>query len=177
MNSKTARIVCGIGIAIGGIGSALFVLMPPSVAALVGDWLMNFIDIMTGNALSENNEWIGFVVLAMVYAAPAALCSGLAWLIHKNRQKAFKTAVLCAGLVTLISVLMVFTQGLFGLVAFLSTALGSFGCIGCILLYGRLKKKLPAVFNRETISYIIFGVLTTVVSRKRAFSNCRFMAR
>jgi len=164
MKSKTARILCGIGAAIGGLCSALFELMPHSVAAVCGDWLMSFIDIMAGNAVSEHNGWIGFVVLALVYAAPAALYSGLVWLVPESRQKAFKAAFLSAGLVTLVSVLMIFTQGLFGFIAFLATALGSFGCIGCIWLYKWLEKKLPTVFNRETVSYIVFGVLTTVVS-------------
>lgn len=36
--------------------------------------------------------------------------------------------------------------------------------IVAMLCYEWLQKAMPSVFNRETISYIIFGVLTTVVS-------------
>lgn len=40
---------------------------------------------------------------------------------------------------------------------------GVFG-IAAMWAYTWLQKKLPSVFNRETVSYIVFGVLTTVVS-------------
>lgn len=46
----------------------------------------------------------------------------------------------------------------------IAAAVGGCGCIACLLLYGVLAKKMPKIFNRETVNYIIFGVLTTVVS-------------
>lgn len=46
----------------------------------------------------------------------------------------------------------------------LFAAAGGLAGAGTIAAYGFLEKKMPAVCNRETVSYIVFGVLTTVVS-------------
>lgn len=50
------------------------------------------------------------------------------------------------------------------LTAVLFVLAGGLAGAGTIAAYGFLEKKMPAVCNRETISYIVFGVLTTAVS-------------
>lgn len=160
MKSKIAR----IGAVIGGLCAAVFLISPYNAASLAGEGLMTFLDIMSGNAITKSSSIISILVMFVVYAAPAALCSGLAWLIPEKRENALKTACLFAAVPILLSLIMVPIYNIIGLLDSLATIIGAFGCIGCILLYGWLQKKMPSVFNRETISYIVFGVLTTVVS-------------
>jgi len=82
--------------------------------------------------------------LCVCFAAKKHLWSGLLY-----------TGALCA-FITLALPVDVFSQ--------LTVIIG--GLLGSVVLpiYDLLAKKLPKVFNRETISYIVFGVLTTVVS-------------
>lgn len=158
MKSKTARIFCGIGAVLSGI-SAILLTINSFVSGISTNAVKSFLNLMIGNTLPTQNEAVDSLIGLVLTASVSALCIGLVWLTQTSRRKAvltssFFSAMLCVAV-------------LFEEIALLPLAgvfLGSFGCIGGILLYGWLQKKLPAVFNRETIRYIVFGVLTTVVS-------------
>lgn len=124
---------------------------------------------MTQTNLVETSDAVTYLVFGTLFLVPAALMSSLLWLAVKNRLRHCLIPLLSATGVTLLTTLLSYMQYSsdsfwLTIIITIATALGSFGCIGCILLYGWLQKKLPSVFNRETISYIVFGVLTTVVS-------------
>ncbi len=157
MKSKTTRIVCGVGAVLFG-GFAFLLTVNPIVSKIGIDALKAFLNLMIGNTLpqSETFDMLLWVALTTTFSA---LCSGLAWLTQTTRKNAIKTSFFY---VAVICIAVLFDE--LAILPFVGIILGGFGCIGCILLYGWLKKKLPAVFNRETISYIVFGVLTTVVS-------------
>ncbi len=157
MKSKTVRILCGVGAAASG-GFAFLLTVNSIVSSMSINAAKTFFNLMIGNTLTQSNTVDTLLWFALT-AAFSALCSGLTWLTQTSRQKAIKTSSFIA---FVLCIAVLFDE--LAVLPLVGIALGSFGCIGCILLYGWLQKKLPAVFNRETISYIVFGVLTTVVS-------------
>ncbi len=168
MKSKTTRIVCGVGAALCAL---LLISMSvfPIIAGQAWVMLMEFFTKMTQTTPSGTiGDVIAAILFFPIFIIPAATFSGLLWLVLKPHKKTVVYSLLASGCVSILTTVFLlikpYTPFEMYILYFFGTALGSFGCIGCILLYGWLKKKLPAVFNRETISYIVFGVLTTVVS-------------
>lgn len=173
MKSKTARILCVVGAAF----SALFLIAAsafPTLGAIAMFGCIGFVEKMTQiHILSPDSNighLIGDLIISVVYGAPAALFSGCLWFALKPHRRtvlftfistvviALAASILCYINYTEIEALSAFRLILVGILS------GAFGCMIALLLYDRLAEKMPAVFNRETVSYIVFGVLTTVVS-------------
>lgn len=163
------RVLCGVGAAL----SAAFLITCGIHDTLLGlSWLgflytfklLTGIDMFTISDTFLNNTF-SLVVSGMVVLIPAAVFAGCLWFMFKPRLRWIALAA-SAALTALCSVLIYFQN--WGITNFLifsvPIALGAFGCILGLYLYEWLQKKLPQVFNRETVSYIIFGALTTVVS-------------
>ncbi len=110
----------------------------------------------------------GILTTLTLYATPIlvgplmALVVGLIWFIVARFGKPVFHRFCCSAL----AIVFIVVDGLFMhcIPCILAAVIGGFGCLGGIVLYRFLTVKLPAVFNRETVSYIVFGVLTTVVS-------------
>ena len=167
MKLKIGHILSAIGAAI----SALFlfvIAISPAHAAYPIVWSGRFFTAMTQIEISLETSLIIALLLCAVYFIPAALFGACLWLAVRSHRHARKIALTGSAFITLTcSILSAVIRNVsFGMFAqiFASIALGSFCCVGCVWIYECLQKKLPAVFNRETISYIVFGVLTTVVS-------------
>lgn len=91
----------------------------------------------------------------------ALLTAGGVWLVWwsgLSRSRFLLCAVACIAMP--LNVGLVTAAGLSAAAAVAGGALA----VVCLLAYEWLQKAMPSVFNRETVSYIIFGVLTTVVS-------------
>lgn len=113
---------------------------------------------------------------AVLSALFAALTAGMVWQALRLHGKTEKAAAWPSLIVTALASVAVLlggqppvsadTQALLQS-AYISAAavlLGGIGCIACIWLYGVLKRVFPRVLNHETVSYVVFGALTTVVS-------------
>ena len=173
MKSKVVRILCAVGAALGGLFLMAMTVFPTfgTIVIFAG---VGFAEKMTQIPImfpdSTLGNILGDLVVAVVFGMPAALFSGCLWFALKPHRHttllSFASAAvlsLAAGIPGYIAYTGDGSFDLFLLVAS-GIVLGTFGCVIGLLVYDWLAKKLPAVFNRETVSYIIFGALTTVVS-------------
>ena len=173
MKSKTMRILSAVGAALCAL--FLFAIAAfPTLGAYAVFAAVGFAEKMTQIPVqspdSPLGHLIGYMMYSVVFGAPAALFSGCLWFALKpHRRTTLYSFVSAAVLALITSMLCCFSYAklqimpsLFLMIA--GIILGAFGCVIGLLLYDWLAKKLPAVFNRETVSYIIFGALTTVVS-------------
>ncbi len=163
MKPKLGRILGAVGAAV----SAFFLCVitaSPHHAAYPIVWSGKFFTVMTQIELSLKTSLIVELLVCSVYFIPAALFGACMWIAVQSHRHARKIALITSAVLTLACGI------LYGVIVgvsaeiFASIALGAFGCAICMTVYEWLKKKFPSVFNRETVSYIIFGVLTTVVS-------------
>ncbi len=143
---------CSIVSVLSGIIVVFFVLDAPVADKLV-QALNTFVHLMLPD-LSEQS-FIFSLVPIVAHIGFAVVCAGGAYLANNN--KLWLGAVIAAALTGISAATLNAT-------AVVLTAVGGFGCMAGIVAYQFLTKKLPAVFNRETISYIVFGVMTTIVS-------------
>ncbi len=156
------RILYALGALLSG-SITVWLLLDLSVAYRVCDAFLSFLSLMTGGVDWQQNAFVSHGCLLAAIAAPAALCSGLCLLIPKERSHAYALSTIVS-LLPLAVVLMVVWTNVSVLIHFYGALIGGFGCLLCVWLYHWLTDKFPKIFNRETVSYIIFGVLTTVVS-------------
>lgn len=118
------------------------------------------VNILTGGATWADMPFhINFYAVALVTLCVTALAAGMVWMALPAHR----------GLASLVGIGASFVPMAVGFLfgdryAAVGAVVGSVLCIGGLWLYGWLQKVCPTVFNRETVRYIVFGVLTTVVS-------------
>ena len=141
-------------------GAGYLAAADSSTRTAVKDGVIAVGDMLTGGMPESLSLLLARYAVALVIAAlTAGLVACLWWLFS---QKSRRDALLCGVAFTL----LVAACGVIGSSwqSAIAAAVGGLGGIACLLLYGVLAKKMPKIFNRETVNYIIFGVLTTVVS-------------
>ena len=120
-------------------------------------WMSDFIKSVCDTLTVSQDGWPAAVIpwaLALcVYALLAVLWQWAVTPKAVNIGIALGTAMACAGR-------MGGRVWLFALVDVLGVCLG----VVAIILWQFAWKRFPRVFNRETVNYVIFGVLTTVVN-------------
>jgi len=131
----------------------------PSLRGAVKDGVVAVADMLTGGLPAVLEGPLASYAVAGVLACLTALAAGMIWLVFSDKRV----------LASLVGVGMSLIPALGGLLtSAMLSAIASLGgavlCIGALWAYAALQKALPQIFNRETVSYIVFGVLTTVVS-------------
>ncbi|MBQ9413624.1 MAG: GtrA family protein [Clostridia bacterium] len=167
--SIAKRLWTALGTAAALAGLAVLFLMTAEMRQVVAEGVTNAAALLVDGLSDSMRQVIETAAVALVALTLAATAFGLLWLLLRlfgqTPGKAALWALAATVVVSGATALLDPWQGE-ALFAYppLGAAVGGVGCIGCILLYRVLRKKLPAVFNRETVSYVIFGALTTVVS-------------
>ena len=166
---KTSRIIIPVVAAIGFIAFTILTYVTVWRHACAAA-LIDFVYLLIGAATPEEVIWAP-LAFAAVIAAPTALCCGALWYLFERRLIAALIALVTASSMTLIaalSCLLPVSQLLYydaaARYSLLGAAVGGFGCVAVLWLYSKMEAAFPKLFNRETVSYIVFGGLTTVVS-------------
>ncbi len=164
MNATKQRLVLTAAIlgALVCMGIASLLITIPTCHDIVQTALLTTTAFLFGNIPLEIKVTLTLYATPILVGPLTALVVGLIWFIVARFEKPVSHRFYCSAL----AIAFIVSDGLFmnRIPCVLAALLGGCGCIGGILLYRFLAKKMPAVFNRETVSYIVFGVLTTVVS-------------
>ncbi len=147
VKSSVASVLWSLGAVLATAALIWFFCDPTITDALLSLLLPGMADALSGSTIVHAGYILGtsgLGALCVCFAAKKRIWSGLPHI-----------GVLC------VVTAAVFPDELFSLIF---VVVG--GLLGSLVLplYDLLAKKLPKVFNRETVSYIVFGVLTTVVS-------------
>ncbi len=169
--------ICAWAAAALGLGGLFWVALSDETAAnSPGRLMASGAAVLLGGVNDRLYSILLLTAPMLLSAAFAALTAGMLWLALRLYGKAPRAAALPAIVTTVLVSGAALLSGKFlaaaDHAAFLQSAwamavgivLGGIGCIACILLYGFLKQVCPGVFNHETVSYVVFGALTTVVS-------------
>lgn len=159
MKATIVRMICTVGALASGV-AVLLLSLHRGLLFQVYSALRGFVNLLVENAIPEKALWVDLLFPIVTVAALAACSCALARKIPADRTRASQVSLAFATVLTLIAVYDLFRYRS----AFIGTVLGGFGVVAGIWLYGKLQTACPAVFNHETVSYIVFGVLTTVVS-------------
>ena len=131
----------------------------PGLRTAVKQGVIAVADMLTGGLPDALALPLERYAVAGVLFCLTALSAWVLWL--RFEKKPLTASVVGIGAALIPAVCGAVTDAWLSTVA--SVAGGMFG-IAAMWIYTWLQKKLPSVFNRETVSYIVFGVLTTVVS-------------
>lgn len=150
-------IVCG---GLCALAAGFLCAASPTVRTAVKDGVVAVGDMLTGGMPEALDLWLSRFAVALVIAALTAIVALLLWWLcaAKNKWHAALVGVALSLIPAAAGAFVGSWQSAGAAVA------GSVGAVACMLLYGVLAAKMPTLFNRETVSYIVFGVLTTVVS-------------
>ncbi len=132
----------------------------PTIRTAVKDGVIAVGDTLTGGMPDGLSLLLARYAVALVIAMLTAMLTLVLWWMCGKEKR--RTAVLVGLGISLGLAAVGAACGSWQ--SAIAAAVGGFGCVACLLLYGVLTKKMPKIFNRETVNYIIFGVLTTVVS-------------
>ncbi len=156
------------------LAAALCVLMALPAATRDGviaqgnQWMRTAFDLVLGN-LAElfGASFIAWLVLAIGFI----LLTWFAWLAAERGDRARRyqallpaayTGVITAAVCTLLPVILIGSP--LDLTFFLYAVSGAALMLAVILVYSFCWDHFPALVNTETVTYVVFGVLTTIVN-------------
>lgn len=149
-------------------------VMQDTVVAAVMDratWLIvRGAALAAGQISPQSEQTIRSLTPALVSAAAYAALALVLWLaVSRSGPGRHASAALTAAGCTLVAVvaelLQIFTPGRLPRVSdCLLSASAGIAVAVCIWLYQWAERKLPKLVNRETVSYVFFGAVTTVVN-------------
>ncbi|MFR1435480.1 MAG: VanZ family protein [Acutalibacteraceae bacterium] len=159
------------------IGTVLLILssvMQETAAAAAIDWaswlIVRGAALAAGQVSPHTEQIIQTLTPALLSAAAYAALALVLWLAvsHSGPGRHASAALTAAGC-TLVAVvaelLQIFTPGRLPQVSdCLLSAGAGIAVAACIWLYQWAERKLPRLVNRETVSYVFFGAVTTVVN-------------
>lgn len=134
----------------------------PTLYKVAQSGLVAVADVLLGGLSASLQEWLTMYAVPLLVVALTALTTGLIWLVTTSFETTTHVKLLCTTIATLCPAVDSFFVG--DIVCAVAALAGGFGCLGGILVYGKLAKACPKICNREVISYVVFGALTTVVS-------------
>lgn len=156
-NKKAIQILGIVGMLVCAV-ALLPMIISGTVLSHVNLALFHFVNILTENAVGEKTVLVDHLLPLVALGVPCVSGCAFARLIPTSKQNAAKASWFFTATMVVISAPF-FTTGAYIYVAVSGVAF----TIG-MWVYEKMKTVLPAVFNYETMSYIIFGVMTTVVS-------------
>ncbi len=141
------------------VSAAILGAASPSLRTSVKDGVITVADLLTGGLPASLSLPLGRYAVAGVLFCLTALAAWVLWLWLGKKPLVASVAGVGASLIPTVC-------GIVGGAMMSAAAAIAGGIVGVAAMwaYVWLQKKLPSVFNRETVSYIVFGVLTTVVS-------------
>ncbi|MBR7091670.1 MAG: GtrA family protein [Clostridia bacterium] len=145
----------------------LYLLVDPAAAAaVVCDWLSVALRAVIGVQDAQIPLWIGRVALhTAACGGTCLLCRLSTW---RHGVPARRSILLCAGLCAVLAPVPCIGALLRGGPAAWIDALLCLGCSGCvllaILLWCAAWRRFPQWLNRETVTYVVFGALTTLIN-------------
>ena len=140
------------------VTATVFTAAGSSLRTALRDGTVAVADVLLGGTPEALEALLMKYAVALLVAVLVAGGVWLAWMADLQRRHFFLCCALgCA---------LPFAAGAItsAWTVTLAAVAGGVLAVVCLLAYGWLQKAMPSVFNRETVSYIIFGVLTTVVS-------------
>lgn len=134
----------------------------PALYTAVQKGLVAVAEVLLGGLSNAVRELLTVYAVPLLVVCFTALSAGLVWFVAAKFEKTLSHKLLYSA----VAVLFPVGEGFWnGDIPYATAALiGGIGCIGGIVVYGKLAKACPKIFNREVISYVFFGALTTVVS-------------
>ncbi len=145
--------------ALATVAAAILGAASPSLRTAVKDGVIAVADMLTGGLPSALSLPLERYAVAGVLVCLTALAAWMLWLWLGEKPLIASGVGIAASLIP--AACGVFSGAMLSAVA---AVVGGVVSVAAMWVYTWLQKKLPSVFNRETVSYIVFGVLTTVVS-------------
>lgn len=162
LSEKIAHVLCAVG-ALLCIGTTVWLFFDPLLQTQLTGWLTQAVCLLLDDVITDPASFPAFVTIWAAFAGLSAGAGAAVWYLFHRTKRSPLAAGATALLLLVCSFFAVTTVYTLWEIA-LSVAAGGFGFVLGMLLYNTLKKKLPKIFNRETVNYIVFGVMTTVVS-------------